>query len=140
MGKSKYETPQWRNAPIRAQINEALREVEQVKAAWRDLLRIADTLDEIHRNVIKQKRVDLGKSLAYLKVANGAYLTAGKELKRLEGWMISLCESELGLHAMLSPSFGEPRWFQQERNEKMSQQAQRWTHLRETSWHTPNAL
>lgn len=145
MGKSKYETPQWRNAPIRAQINEALKEVEKVREVWADLLKIADTLDEFHRNMIKQKRIDLGKNAApdkalYLKLANGAQWMAEQELKRLDGWMISLCESEIGLQAMLSASFNGPRIFQQLRNEKLAQQAQRWAYLKETSWLTPNAL
>lgn len=145
MGKSKYETPQWRNAPIRAQINEALSEVEQVKTVWRDLLRIADTLDEYHRNVIRQKRIDLGNKASpgkdlYIKLANGALWTAERELKRLDGWMISLCESEIGLQAMLSASFSGPRIFQQMRNEQLTLQADRWELRKVSSWQTPNAL
>ena len=145
MGKPKYETPEWRNAPIRAQINEALREIEQLKTVWRDLLRIADTLDEYHRNMIKQKRIDLGNKVSpdkhlYTKLADGAQWTAERELKRLDGWMISLCESEIGLRAMLSSSFNGPRIFQVMRNEQLTLQADRWGLRKDSSWLTPNAL
>lgn len=63
-----------------------------------------------------------------------------RDLKRLDGWMISLGEREIGLQALLSASFNGPRIFQTLRNDKLMLQADRWGYLEESGWQTPNAL
>jgi hypothetical protein len=112
----KYNRPEWRKAPVRAQIDEALREVEQVKSALLSLRNKAAQLDEYHRIRIEYVRQSRGiratngpaRDKAWrpvMKMGEYAQMDAANDLARLDGWMKSLNESELGLHVMLSPSY-----------------------------------
>jgi hypothetical protein len=115
VGMSKYSTPEWRKTPIRAQIDEALREVEQVKAALLALKSKATQLDEFHRmrvGYVKNRPKTPDNDMAaqekawkpIAKMGEWAQSTATGELSRLDGWMKSLVESELALNTLLSPS------------------------------------
>ncbi len=107
---SKYASAEWKKAPIRAQIDEALKEVEQVKAALLALKSKAAELDEYHQIRVayaKQQSGGADRDKAWKPVAKMgefARTTATGELLRLEGWMKSLIESELALNTLLSPS------------------------------------
>ena len=144
MGKSKYDLPEWQSAPVRAQISEALRELAQLRVVWQELLEMSGSLDDYHREVIKTKRNELGKvpidKMSYSRLALGAQGMAEGQLKRLNGWMISLCESEIGLRAMLDASFAWARNFQLIRNDALMLEADRWAMRKGATFHSANPL
>ncbi|MGL4240926.1 MAG: hypothetical protein ACRCTI_07420, partial [Beijerinckiaceae bacterium] len=117
---SKYDTPEWRKSPIRAQLREALNEIEHLRAALQNLDRRAALLDRMHSGSVAHRSVALAARLvglnageqanraASLNMATAGWAQAVSELVKIEGWMKSLNESEIGLFAMLAPDAHAP--------------------------------
>ncbi len=137
----KYERPEWKKTPIRAQIDEALREVEQVRSVLLALRNKAAQLDEYHQlrmGYVKQRPTgelsDADRDKAWkpvMKMGEFARSHAAGELSQLDGWMKSLTESELALNVLRSPSItGGGSDFVVKRSIFLKEQGQAWTGIR----------
>lgn len=152
MTKWKYDSPEWKYDPIRTQIREALKEVEQVRSALMALERIVPSLESYRKEALSRStplkgstgKDTIGESVSKglvqgvaqgmarestMSVQNAALRFAEVELSRLKGWMESLCESELGLIAILSGNFNS-RMFVAQRTVFLGQEAQKWERRR----------
>lgn len=101
---SKYDKPEWRTTPVRAQIDEALREVDQIKQVLQSLRSKAPQLDHWYQ-ARKVALTDPGKdrALSNMRLLGDWQGNLAKvELDKLDGWVKSLLESELGLQAMVT--------------------------------------
>lgn len=114
----KYDRPEWKKTPVAAQVREALREVEQVKMVLLSLQHKATQFDEYFQQRAGYLKQRVGKGLkkqqadllekAEKTMGNWSLEAARADLVRLDGWMKSLTESEMGLHSLLSPGYSGP--------------------------------
>ena len=133
----KYHTPEWKKTPVQAQIREALKEIEQVRAAWKALEKIAvhieikyqAALEAKHRWAEGRRGDNVAKIAAEFSFTRSTELSMGglriaeDQLKQLKQAMLDLCESEMGLFALMTPGFTAANWFLVERKSYLEREA-----------------
>ncbi len=107
---SKYSDPLWQTNPLLAQVREAQKEVEHIRAALRELEQVATRFGATQSN-FSDMLVQMGSMFP---------------LARLDGWCKSLAESEIGLWAMTSKGQAG-RALLQERKRFLDEQYMKWT-------------
>jgi hypothetical protein len=91
MSFEKYKKAEWKKNPVLAQVQEMKRELDRLRAA----------LDTIETKALPLTAFRASAQLSGMP--NQGHIFIHQELKALTGWMDSLVESEIGLHALTMP-------------------------------------
>jgi hypothetical protein len=111
---AKYEKQEWKENPVLAQVKEMQREVEKLRAV----------LNAIEGKVPMVAAIRAGaQGTKTPNVSSAAILV---ELNTLKGWIDSLVESEIGLHALTMPDMRWAANFAGHRKSFMDEQVIKW--------------
>ncbi|GEM_PF-3401544 len=113
-----------------------MKELEQIKAVLLALQHKATQFDDYYNKRVAFMKQRMGKKdaaaaaaawKAQNKMGQWAQESAAGELARLDGWMKSLNESEMGLHALLSEGLSGPSaYFAAKRSAFLQAEASKW--------------
>jgi hypothetical protein len=112
---AKYKKQEWKENPVLAQVKEMQREVEKLKAV----------LSAIEGKVPVVTVMRAGAQAT--NTPNVSSAAMAMELDTLKGWIDSLVESEIGLHALTMPDMRWATLFAMRRKNFMDEQVLKWT-------------